>query len=263
MLFVVDVGNTHTVCGIFNGEQLLGSYRLTSELNRTTDELALRYHSLFQLQNLRPELISGCIIASVVPPLETSWYTFARRYFGNLQQDPLLVNHRMDTGITVATEYPEEVGADRIVNAVAAWQHFKDNLIVIDFGTAITFDCVDARRNYLGGTIHPGIGISLDALAMRTAKLPRVDITSRPEQVIGTTTIKAIHSGILYGFGGLVDKMVALLAREITPTARVCTVATGGMAPVIQPYTTSIDHVDQMLTLNGLQIIFNRICNHD
>jgi type III pantothenate kinase len=261
MLFAVDVGNSHTVSGIFDKGQLVGNWRLQSRQDRTADELAIRYHGLFQMAGIDPNRITGFIVASVVPILETSWLHFARSYLTKLRQPPLSVNHTLKLGMEVAIENPSEVGADRIVNAVAAWERFHAPLIVVDFGTAITFDCVDSRPAYVGGTIHPGIGISLDALATRTAKLPRLDIDVTPDHPIGTTTVKAIHSGALYGFGGLVDRMVEVLSRQLTPDqARAKTIATGGMAGLIKPYTSTIDEIDQELTLTGLQLIYRLNC---
>ncbi len=257
MLFAVDVGNSHTVSGIYKDGQLVGNWRLQSRQDRTADELAIRYHGLFQMVGINPELITGFIVASVVPTLETSWLHFARSYLTKLKQSPLAVNHTLKFGMNIATENPAEVGADRIVNAVAAWERFHSPLIVIDFGTAITFDCVNNEPAYVGGTIHPGIGISLDALATRTAKLPRLDIDVTPDHPIGTTTVKAIHSGMLYGFGGLVDRMVQVLSRQLTPDQeRARTIATGGMAELIKPYSQTIDEIDTELTLTGLQIIY-------
>ncbi len=260
MLLTVDVGNSHTVSGVFQGDQLLAHWRLKSDQDRTADELAIRYQALFQMAGLKPKNISGCIVSSVVPTLETAWLSYADKYYGRqMESPPLAVSHATDTGITVCTDNPAEVGADRIVNAVAAWEIYRDSLIVIDFGTAITFDCVNDQRQYLGGTIHPGIGISLDALAARTAKLPRVDIDTEPVQKIGTTTVSAIHAGMLYGFGGLVDRMVDLLGHELAPEkARVKTVATGGMAHLVEPYTRTIDLIDPLLTLEGLRLIHEK-----
>ncbi|WP_456387531.1 type III pantothenate kinase [Desulfolithobacter sp.] len=259
MLLAVDVGNSHTVSGVFTGKRLACQWRLKSDQDRTADELAIRYHSLFQMAGVDPGQINGFVLASVVPTLEGSWLGFAEKYLGHLHTRPLSVNHETDTGITIKTRNPAEVGADRIVNAVAAWDHFQDRLIVIDFGTAITFDCVSHKREYLGGTIHPGIGISLDALAGRTAKLPRIDIDRKPEQVIGDTTANAIRSGILHGFGGLVDRMVKLISKQLGPAGEtVHTVATGGMAHLIAPYAKTISHVDPLLTLTGLRLIHER-----
>lgn len=260
MLLAVDVGNSHTVSGIFADGRLIQHWRLKSDRDRTADELAIRYHALFQIAKLDIRSVTGFILASVVPTLESSWLGFVERYMqNNLLSPPLSVTYTTDTGIIVRTDNPAEVGADRIVNAAAAWDLFGDSLIVIDFGTAITFDCVNAQQEYLGGTIHPGIGISLDALAGRTAKLPRIDIEKAPPQVIGTTTAMAINSGMLHGFGGLIDRMLSLLSAEIEPEKqKVHTVATGGMAHLIAPYTNTIDHIDPLLTLNGLHIIHER-----
>jgi type III pantothenate kinase len=253
----VDVGNSHTVSGIFDNGQLVGHWRLQSRRDRTADELAIRYHGLFNMAGIDPTKITGFIVASVVPTLETSWLHFARSYLTKLKHPPLAVNHNLQFGMKIDTENPAEVGADRIVNAVAAWDRFQEPLIVIDFGTAITFDCVNGEPAYVGGTIHPGIGISLDALATRTAKLPRLDIDVTPDHPIGTTTVKAIHSGMLYGFGGLVDRMVQVLSKQLTPDQeRAKTIATGGMAELIKPYSQTIDEIDTELTLTGLQLIY-------
>jgi type III pantothenate kinase len=259
MLLTVDVGNSHTVSGVFSGQTLVHQWRLKSDRDRTADELAIRYHALFQMEGIDKENIDGFILSSVVPTLETSWLDFAAKYLTKCTKPALAVSHRTDTGITVKTKHPAEVGADRIVNAVAAWHRFKTALLVIDFGTAITFDCVSDRGEYLGGTIHPGIGISLDALAGRTAKLPRIDIDSAPESVMGNTTVSAIRSGILYGFGGLIDRMVELLKRELVPHGEPFNIiATGGMASLIAPYSSSLVDIDPLLTLTGLRLIHER-----
>ena len=259
MLLAVDVGNSHTVSGVFSGQDLVQQWRLKSDRDRTADELAIRYHSLFQMDGIDKDSITGCIIGSVVPTLETSWLKFAEKYLTNCTTPPMAVSHRTDTGITILTQNPAEVGADRIVNAVAAWDRFKTALLVIDFGTAITFDCVSNKGEYLGGTIHPGIGISLDALAGRTAKLPRIDIDVTPKTVVGNTTAAAIRSGILHGFGGMIDRMVSLLSKELAgDTDEINIIATGGMANLIAPYSNSLDTIDPLLTLTGLRIIHER-----
>ncbi len=261
MLLCVDVGNSHTVSGVFNGGKLINQWRLKSDQDRTADELAIRYHSLFQMAAIDISEIKGFIIASVVPTLETSWLAFAKKYLGKqLLSDPVAISHSTQTGIKIETDNPAEIGADRIVNAVAAWEKFKSNLIVIDFGTAITFDCVTAQKQYLGGTIMPGIAISLDALANRTAKLPRITIDQPPEKVIGTTTITAMRSGILYGFGGMVDRMVKKIIEELAPqNETVNTIATGGMASLISPYSEVIQEINPLLTLNGLLLIHTKL----
>ena len=264
MLLAVDVGNSHTVSGVFAGDQLVAEWRLKSDRDRTGDEMAIRYHTLFQIAGLDPAMITGFIVASVVPTLETSWLAYAGRYLARqLRAEPLAVSHTTRTGIKVATENPSEVGADRIVNSVAAWQRFAAPLIVIDFGTAITFDCVNENREYLGGAILPGLGISLDALAARTAKLPRVDIECPPKSIIGRTTVDAIRSGLLIGTGGMVDRMVERLSGELTddPDA-IRLIGTGGMAHLIAPYSKSLRTIDPHLTLRGLQIIYQMNRGH-
>ncbi len=258
MLLTVDVGNSHTVSGVLHNDKIIANWRLQSSQDRTADELAIRYHALFQMAEINPRDITGFIVSSVVPTLETSWLDFANNYLIELKHPPLAVNHLLDLGgLTIKLENPAEVGADRIVNAVAAWERFQTAFIVVDFGTAITFDCVNSNQEYLGGTIHPGIGISLDALASRTAKLPRLDIDVTPESPIGTSTVKAIHSGMLYGFGGLIDRMIQILSKEIEPNGNeVRTVATGGMAKLIKPYSYNLDELDSQLTLTGLKHLY-------
>jgi type III pantothenate kinase len=259
MLLAVDVGNSHTVSGVFSGNTLLHKWRLKSDRDRTADELAIRYHALFQMEGIDKQHIDGCIVASVVPTLETSWLKFASQYLNGCSLKPLSVSHHTDTGIHVKTKNPAEVGADRIVNAVAAWNRYKTALLVVDFGTAITFDCVSSKGEYLGGTIHPGIGISLDALAGRTAKLPRIDIDISPKHVMGNTTVDAIRSGILHGFGGMIDRMVTLLQQEMAGADEEFNIiATGGMAGLIAPYSSSLTTIDPLLTLNGLKLIYDR-----
>ena len=261
MLLAVDVGNSHTVSGVFSGDELIAEWRLKSDRDRTGDELAIRYHSLFQMADIEPSSITGFIVSSVVPTLETSWMSYADRYLaGQLLSAPISVNHSTVTGIIIATENPSEVGADRIVNSLAACHRFTPPLIVIDFGTAITFDCVSEERKYLGGTILPGIGISLDALSSRTAKLPRVDIEKAPKNAIGSNSIEAIRSGILIGFGGMIDRMVDRLSNEMRndDQQEIGVIATGGMAHLIAPYSEYLHVIDPLLTLKGLKIIFDK-----
>ncbi|WP_339137884.1 MAG: type III pantothenate kinase [Candidatus Electrothrix sp. GW3-4] len=257
MLLTVDVGNSHTVSGVFSGQDLLHQWRLKSDRDKTADELAIRYHSLFQMNGIEKEDITAFIVCSVVPTLETSWLNFAEKYLTGCSTPPISVSHKTNTGIIIRIENPAEVGADRIVNAVAAWQHYKTALLAIDFGTAVTFDCVSKKGEYLGGTIHPGIGISLDALAGKTAKLPRIDLNRNPMPVIGTNTVDAICSGMLHGFGGMIDRMTALLRQEMQQEDEVVNIiATGGMAEMIAPYCSSIKTIDPLLTLTGLRLIY-------
>jgi type III pantothenate kinase len=261
MLLTVDIGNTHTVSGVFYDQNLIHQWRLKSDRDKTADELAIRYHSLFQIDDIQKKEITCFIVCSVVPALETAWLNFAKKYLSGCVVPPMAISHRTDTGLKILTESPAELGADRIVNAVAAWEYYRTALLVVDFGTAVTFDCVSGKGEYLGGTIHPGIGISLDALARRTAKLPRIDLDKQPVPVIGATTNDAIRSGMLHGFGGMIDRMVSLLSGELRKRERDCAIniiATGGMAEMIAPYSSSIEMVDPILTLTGLRLIHER-----
>lgn len=260
MLLAVDVGNSHTVSGIFSGGLLVAEWRLKSDRDRTGDELAIRYHALFQMAEIKPAEVTGFVISSVVPTLDASWSSYVDRYFAEqLASPPLTISNTVETGITIATDNPAEVGADRIVNAVAACSRFTGPLIIVDFGTAITFDCISGDREYLGGAILPGIPISLDALASRTAKLPRVDIDRVPEKAVGRNTEDAIRSGVLFGFGGMVDRMVDRLAAELCPAGEpIKVIATGGMAHIIAPHSTCIQTIEPRLTLDGLRIIYEK-----
>jgi type III pantothenate kinase len=261
MLFTIDVGNSHTVTGLFEGEKLIGHWRLKSDRERTDDELAIRYHALFSMVGIDKEQIHGIILASVVPSLEAAWISCCGKYFSNYLEKPLFVvsAENISDVITISTDYPEEVGADRLVNALAAWERFRQNLIIIDFGTAITFDCVSAKCEYLGGAILPGIAISLDALSTRTAKLPRIDISTPPQKIIGRNTIDAMKSGILYGYGALIDGLSEQIRKELCPLGESLKVlATGGMAHLIAPYSKGIEEVDPLLTLSGLHSLYHR-----
>ena len=260
MIFVIDIGNSHTVTGLFSGERLLGQWRMKSERGSTEDELAIRYHALFAMEGLNIADISAIVIASVVPTLETAWLSCCRKHFATYLTSPVLTvsNTTVADLIKVEMPNPSEVGADRLVNAIAAYHQFPGPLIVIDFGTAITFDCVNDNCHYLGGAILPGIAISIEALAQRTAKLPHIDVSNPPATVIGTTTIEAMKSGILHGYGAMVDGLVAAIKTELVDSSDqvVQVLATGGMAKIIAPYTTIIDHIDPLLTLRGLKIIY-------
>jgi len=254
MLLAIDVGNSQTVCGIFKGDELFNFWRLKTDRHKTADEIAARFHSLFTMQNLRMEDITGVIIASVVPTQQQAWQEFSKRY---MNCTPLLVNsHSLETGIKIGTDSPTEIGADRIVNAVAAYNLFGQSAIVVDFGTAITFDCISAEGVYLGGAIIPGLNISVDALANRTAKLPRIDISTPPQKAIGSSTVEAIKSGVLWGYGAMVDGLIKKLSAEFPSDPQV--IATGGMSELLAAYTESIQTVDPMLTLKGLRILHEK-----
>lgn len=254
MLLAIDVGNSQTVCGVFSKDKLLCHWRLKTDRQKTADELAARFLSLFSMQNIRFNDITGVIIASVVPTQQQAWQEFSKKY---TNCSPLLVNGQsITTGIKIATDNPDEVGADRIVNAVAAFEKFGKSCIIVDFGTAITFDCISASGEYLGGAIMPGMSISLDALASRTAKLPRIDISTPPQKAIGSNTVDAIKSGLLYGYGAMVDGLTKRLSTEFPEPPQV--IATGGMAELIAAYTESIQIVDPMLTLKGLYLLHEK-----
>lgn len=261
MLFTIDVGNSHTVTGLFKGDQLIGQWRLKSDPDRPNDELAIRYHSLFGMAGIDKRDIDGVILASVVPSLEAAWVSYIESYFSASLHTPIFVVSASSIAkhITVVIDYPEEVGADRLVNAVAAWERYKQNIIIIDFGTAITFDCVSANCEYLGGTILPGIAISLDALANRTAKLPKIDVSSPPPHVIGRNTVDAMKSGVLNGYGAMIDGLIEKIRVELCPGDEPLKVlATGGMAHLIAPYSSAIEEVDTMLTLHGLHLLYHK-----
>lgn len=259
MLFVIDVGNSHTVTGLYDGDKLVGKWRLKSDRKMTADELAIQYHTLFKIEEIDTAKITGVILASVVPTLETAWMDCSQKHFFSHLSEPVLIisNTNVSDLITIQLPHPEEVGADRLVNAIAAYNQHKCNLVVIDFGTAITFDCVTSNCEYLGGAILPGIAISLEALSTKTAKLPHIDISSGPQNVIGKSTVEAMQSGILYGYGAMLDGMIQGIRKEMTSAAdnELKVIATGGMASLISPYSTAIDCIDPMLTLEGLKII--------
>lgn len=258
MLLVIDVGNSHTVSGLFRGGKLLHHWRLKTDRQKTADELASTFHSLFVINGIIFREIEAVAIASVVPTQQRAWEEFIKKFGWPY----LKVTAETDSGIKILTDNPREVGADRLVNAVAAFAKYQTALIVVDFGTAITFDCISAEREYLGGAIVPGIAISIDALAERTAKLPRIDISEPPTSIIGHNTVDAIKSGILFGYGSLVDGMIKRFSAEFVPPSPMV-VATGGMAEIIAPYTETIEAIDPLLTLEGLRLLYERNCTAD
>ncbi len=252
MLLVMDVGNTNTVVGVYRGEELLHHWRLASLRNRTVDELGVLVRQLFTLPELAAKEIDAIAIASVVPPLTPSLAGMASKYFGT---EALFVEPGVKTGMPILYENPQEVGADRIANAVAAFEGYGGPVLVVDFGTATTVDAVSARGEYLGGVIAPGVQISSEALFQRAARLPRVEIR-RPEQVIGRNTVQSMQSGLFYGYLGLIEGLLSRLKAELSPSARV--VATGGLAPVFGEEFEGFDAVDPFLTLEGLRLIYVR-----
>lgn len=255
MLLVIDVGNTNTVMGIYDGSKLVIDWRIRTERNTTADEFYVLTTSLFAGSNIRPEDITRTIISSVVPPMANILDAFCRKYLAN---EPIWVNAKSIATMPILYSNPNEVGADRIVNAVAAFHEYRTSLIIIDFGTATTFDAISEKGEYLGGAISPGIMISAEALFMKASKLPRVDIFTPPKNVIGTDTSNSIKAGIIYGYAGLVDGIVRRMKAEMGRSPRV--IATGGLAVVMQQVTETIEKVENNLTLEGLRIISNTIC---
>jgi type III pantothenate kinase len=256
MLLAIDVGNTNIVLGVFDGDALVESWRLQTLRERTSDELGLLVDGLFSRSRIERVQVRGIIIGSVVPPLTATIVAMAERYFG---VKALTVDPEHNAGMPIRYENPWEVGADRIVNSVAAYEKFGRGadrpLIVVDFGTATTLDAVSANGEYLGGAICPGVQISADALFQRAARLPRIEVR-KPARIVGQTTVGAMQSGLFYGYVGMVEGLVRRMNDELGGNA-VC-VATGGLAPVIAPETPLIAHVDPDLTLHGLRMVWER-----
>ncbi len=263
MFLVVDIGNSHTVTGLYDGDNLIGTWRINSNKRSTVDELAVRHHALLRLENIDPCDIQGIIISSVVPTLQALWVKYCTKHFSKyLKSDIQIVSvDKLKDLVSVRLSNPKEVGSDRLVNAVAAWNQQKSKQVVIDFGTAITFDCITEKCEYLGGAILPGIAISLEALTSRTAKLPQVDISEAPESIIGKSTVHAMKSGILFGYGAMIDGLVLGIRKEMCscPDEKFSVIATGGMAGLITPFSNTINTIDPELTLKGLAIIYNEL----
>src|SRR6266850_3160340 len=252
MLLVIDVGNSNTSLCVYRDDELIAHWRLTTNLARTVDEYGVHARNLFELAQLDFKAIDAIAIASVVPPLNYTLKRMAEVYF---QITPLFVDHTTDTGLHILYEPAADVGADRIVDAVAAIAKYGAPCVVVDFGTATTFNAINAKGEYMGGAITPGIMISSEALFARTAKLPRVDI-KRPHKVIGSSTVEAMQSGLYYGYAGMVDGVLEKMIEEIGSKPRV--IATGGLAQLIATGSKFIELVDDTLTLEGLRLVYAR-----
>jgi len=252
MLLVIDIGNTNIVFGVYNGDKLINHWRLSTVFQKTVDEYAILLNSLLYIEKIKFSEIDSAIISCVVPPLLIPFEIVCARYMGI---KPLLIGPGVKTGMPILYENPQEVGADRIVNAVAGYDSHSTALIVVDFGTATTFDYVTPKGEYAGGAIAPGIMISLEALFERAAKLPRVELI-RPRNVIGKNTVHAMQSGITYGYVSLVDGIVKRIKDEVKTNPYV--MATGGLANQIYKNSDSINEVDELLTLKGLKILYER-----
>lgn len=252
MLLVIDVGNSNIVLGVYNGTQLMRSWRLSTDKSRTSDEYAVLLHSLFDQAGLAFSGVKAAIISSVVPPLTGIMEAIAHDFF-NLT--PYVVGPGIKTGMPIQYDNPREVGADRIVNAVAGFEKHHCPLVIVDFGTATTFDYVNGKGEYCGGAIAPGLAISVEALFQRASKLPRIDII-KPPQVIAKNTVNSMQAGIFFGYVGLVDGIVERIKSESHEDFRV--IATGGLAVLIAPESKTIDEIDENLTLDGLRILYDR-----
>ena len=256
MLLAIDVGNTQTHLGMFRGEEMVEHFRFATSRTTTADELAIRIAALLRLRGLTLDDVDGACVASVVPQQDQEWTWLNDRYFhGRL----LFVSPGIKLGMPVRTDNPREVGADRLMNAVAAYDRWKMACVVVDFGTSINYDVVSAEGEYLGGAIAPGVQISMDALTARAARLIKVEIEA-PESAIGRSTQAAIRSGMVYGFAGQVDGIVGRIKDELGVDAK--TIATGGVAQAIAPFCDEVDEVDDLLTLTGLRLVWERNRNN-
>lgn len=249
-LLAIDIGNTNIVIGLFQSDTLEGTWRISTRLHRTADEYGVLLRGLFAHAGMKDLAVDGAILSSVVPPLTPMFIEMCETAF---RKTPLEVTARLETGLVLRVDRPEEVGADRIVNAAAVYAKLKREAIIVDFGTATTLCAVSRVGEYLGGVIAPGILLSAEALTMRTAKLPRVELV-RPPSVIGKNTVHGIQSGLLFGYAGMVDSLVARVRDEMGGSPAV--VATGGLASLIAPETKSIEKVEPFLTLEGLSLIY-------
>ncbi|HEX7055848.1 MAG TPA: type III pantothenate kinase [Bacilli bacterium] len=252
MILAIDIGNTNIVLGLYEEKKLLHHWRIGTNRAATVDEYGMLLRNLFQHAGIAMEQIVGVVVSSVVPPIMNTMEALCKEY---LHKEPLVVGPGMKTGLNIRYENPREVGADRIVNAVAAIELYGAPIIVVDFGTATTFDYIDEKSSYLGGAIAPGIGISTEALYQRASKLPRIELV-KPASTVGRNTVASMQAGIVFGFAGQVDGIVTRMRDEFSHQAKV--VATGGFAELIAAHARTIEIVNPFLTLQGLQIIYER-----
>lgn len=252
MLLAIDIGNTNIAIGLFEGERLLAHWRISTERKKTHHEYAILLSELFQLDKVKIENMKGCIISSVVPDLTPIMRNSIEHL---LKVDPLIVGPGIKTGIPILVDNPREVGTDRVVNAAAAFENYGGPLVVVDFGTATTFDAISTKGEYLGGAITPGILISMEALFRETAQLPKVEL-KKPARLIGKNTVESMQSGTYYGYVSLVDGMIRAFKEALGPTTKA--IATGGLASVIAEGSREIERVEPWLTLEGLKIIYRK-----
>lgn len=251
MLLAVDVGNTNIVLGVFDRKELVSHWRIATDRAKTSDEYGILFRSLIEFKEIDVKSIRGAILCCVFPPILEVLVSSIKEYFG---VSPIVIEPGIKTGMPILYHNPKEVGADRIVNSVAAYHEYKSSLIVVDFGTATTFDCISEKGEYMGGAIAPGLVISSEALFSSASKLPKVEIT-KPKSVIGKTTVQSIQSGLVFGYAGLVDGIVKRIQKEMDSHPKV--LATGGLSSLIAPESSTIESVDEFLTLKGLRLIYD------
>jgi type III pantothenate kinase len=254
MLLAIDIGNTNTVIGVFDEDLLVYHWRLRTEKDATEDEFQVMVKSLFSLEGAMLDSITGTIVSCVVPPMVNILDRFCTKY---LHHEPIWVDAATFTDMPILYDNPKEVGADRIVNAAAAFHKYRTNLIVVDFGTATTFDCISQDGAYLGGAISPGIVVSSEALFQKASKLPRVEIFVAPKRAIAKDTVSSMNAGIIFGYAGLVDGIVRRIKSEMTTAPKV--IATGALAELVAEFAETIEAVEPHLTLEGLRIIYSKV----
>lgn len=266
MLFVIDIGNTHTVAGIIENNSILNQWRIKTDSAMTADELAIQYHNLFNLAGINSSQIKAVVLASVVPQLESAYHRCCYNLCKHLNQSELInvCSETVSDIVTVKLDNPSEIGADRLVNTIGAFEQCKSAAIVIDFGTAITFDCISDNCEYLGGIILPGMHVAITALSSKTAKLPQIDLHKPPARVIGTSTVSAMKSGVLFGYSSMIEGLIGRVKTEMEQSGYTNphVFATGGMASVLIDSVPSIDTIEPDLTLNGLMIIYRKLTEH-